>query len=368
MQQPDKSQGAAVAELRERYASLFQSPDLLPWQLDMAGARMLLALVSESVYRDTGFLDQRLNLDGKLQALWVPLERILADQRSIAPSPPTPARFIFHVGHCGSTLLSRLLAENSGLLPLREPLSLRSLAESERLLHGPGAPVTRTEWQSLMELLLRLLSRVYRDGQRALIKPSSSCNNLIGPLLASNREHKAVFLYLNLRSYLASVLRPQSRGALHAFAKERAFDVHRFMPDAGISPEDLTPARLGAMNWATSMAYLIQAQGDESLSARIRVMEFEAFLQDPIDVLTELFIFLGHPVARETAAAILQGGHMGRYAKDMRIGYTPELRAEDLQQSMQAHRGDIDDAQAWLAGMLERSAALGPLKELVEGN
>lgn len=368
MQQPDQSQGTTVAELRERYASLFLSPDLLPWQLDMAGARMLLALISERVYRDAGFLDQRLNLDGKLQAIWVPLEQILADQRSIAPSTPVPARFMFHVGHCGSTLLSRLLAENPRLLPLREPLSLRTLAESERQLYGPDAPMDRPEWQDLMQLLLRLLARVHHSSQHALIKPSSNCNNLIGPLLASHPEHKAAFLYLNLKSYLASVLRPQSRGALQAFSKERAFDLHHLMPHAGISLEGLSPARLGAVNWATSMAYLAHAQEDRRLSARIRVVEFESFLRNPLDTLEYLFLFLDHPVKRETVVAILQRGHMDRYAKDPRIGYTPELRAANLEQSLQVHRGDIDDAQAWLAALLDREPGLDTLKDLISGD
>ena len=365
MQQPGPSQGAGVAALRERYAALFSTPDLLPWQLDIPGARMLLALVSEPVYRDAGFLDQRLNFDGRLQAIWVPLERIMADQRAAAPSPPAPSRFIFHVGHCGSTLLSRLLAGNPDLLPLREPLSLRTLAEQERLLHGPDAHMTGPEWHDLMGLLLRLLTRVYRDGQYALIKPSSNCNNLMAPLLTADSGHKALFLYLNLKSYLASVLRPQSRGALHVFAKERAFDVHHFMPDAGISLESLSPARLGAMNWATSMAYLVRAQDDANLSARIRIVEFEAFLRNPADTLSELFAFFEHPMQWEAAAGILRSGHMDRYAKDIRVGYTPELRAEDLAQSMRTHREEIDDAHTWLASVIERSPELVPLGDMI---
>jgi len=38
--------------------------------------------------------------------------------------------FIFHAGHVGSTLLSRLLDEAEGVLSLREPLPLRTIAEN----------------------------------------------------------------------------------------------------------------------------------------------------------------------------------------------------------------------------------------------
>ncbi len=364
MQQPGSPPNVDVAQLRERYTSLFQVPDLLPWQLDVSGKRLLLALVTEGTYRDASFLDQRLNLDGKLQAMWVPLERMLADQQ-LAGLKPAEAGFIFHVGHCGSTLLSRLLSENPDLLSLREPLSLRALAESERLLERPGVPVDRTDWQASLGLLSQLLGRTYRHDQKTVIKPSSSCNNLLEPVLASHPGHRAIFLYLNPRAYLANVLRPQSRGALHAFSGERTFDVRRFMPHAGDSFESLAPGRLGILNWSASMAYLMHAKADANLSDRIRVVEFEDFLQDPVDILEELFRFLGKPVNKGSAVAIAAGAHMQRYAKDPSIGYTPELRAEDLRRSMEAHRADIEDALTWLEELLDRAPALTSLKEVL---
>ena len=38
------------------------------------------------------------------------------------------ARWIFHIGHVGSTLVSRLLGELAGVLAIREPRLLRDLA------------------------------------------------------------------------------------------------------------------------------------------------------------------------------------------------------------------------------------------------
>ena len=137
------------------------------------------------------------------------------------------------------------------------------------------------------------------------------------------------------------------------------------MPHADIALETLSPAQLGAVNWATSMAYLTRAQADRGLSARIRVVEFESFLENPVDTLAELFLFLDRPTEREVVGRILQSGHMGRYAKDQRIGYTPELRAADLEQSLQVHRGDIDEAQAWLAGVIRREPGLAMLEGLI---
>ena len=49
-----------------------------------------------------------------------------------AAFPPAARRdvqYIFHIGHVGSTLISRLLGELPGILSLREPLILRVYAD-----------------------------------------------------------------------------------------------------------------------------------------------------------------------------------------------------------------------------------------------
>ena len=367
MQQPGPPQGNAVATLRERYGALFEGPELLPWQLDIPGSRLLLALMDEPRYRSAAFLDQRLNQDGQLQAVWVPLQQVMADARG-SGRRQAPANFLFHIGHCGSTLLTRFLGEDPRLLPLREPLSLRSLAESERLTGAAGAPMGRAGWEALSELLLLLLTRSYGDKQRALIKPSSNCNNLMAPALASHPGHKAVFLYLNLRSYLANLLRPQSRNALYVFTNDRAADLKRFLPGVDIDFDGLAPARLGALNWTASMAQLMHAQDDARLASRVCALEFEDFLRDPAARLMDLSRFLGTAMEPSQVERILASGYMERYAKDLRFPYTPELREADLRQSLEAHGREIDDALDWLADLLAKAPGLAGLEGMLAGS
>src|SRR3990167_10325132 len=97
---------------------------LLPHMADLANDRVLIALVSEADYRAASFLDQRLLTD-RIGREWLPWDA-LPDLGAAAPSPD----FIFHIGHVGSTLVSRLLAEASDVLPLREPMLLRTLAQA----------------------------------------------------------------------------------------------------------------------------------------------------------------------------------------------------------------------------------------------
>jgi len=80
------------------------------------GAVRLVAMDSDS-YRAASFLDDRM-LQAPVDAQVLPWTDIEA---ATAADIRTDARWIFHIGHVGSTLLSRLLGELDGLLALREP-------------------------------------------------------------------------------------------------------------------------------------------------------------------------------------------------------------------------------------------------------
>src|SRR3546814_16003598 len=86
------------------------------WSSDVCSSdlndRVLIALLGEADYRAASFLDQRLLTDrvGREWRAW----NALPDLGAAAPRPD----FIFHIGHVGSTLVSRLLAEVGDAMPL----------------------------------------------------------------------------------------------------------------------------------------------------------------------------------------------------------------------------------------------------------
>ena len=67
---------------------------------------MLLVRTSESAYRQASFLDDRF-LAGDRESLWVPAAELYAAAALIDCA--RPLHFVFHTGHVGSTLVSRLL-------------------------------------------------------------------------------------------------------------------------------------------------------------------------------------------------------------------------------------------------------------------
>ena len=97
--------------------------------------------MSAEDYREASFLDDRM--------FEKPRNSYLLKWDQIADAMPadarTDARWIFHIGHVGSTLIARLLGELEGVLSIREPRAFRDLLPRvPRDGAGGGRPVRRT--------------------------------------------------------------------------------------------------------------------------------------------------------------------------------------------------------------------------------
>src|SRR5881628_4264861 len=90
-----------------------------------AGMVRLIAMDCEA-YRAASFLDDRL-LQTPVDAQIVPWPQV---EEAMSGELRHDASWIFHIGHVGSTLLSRLLGEIERVLAIREPRLLRDLALS----------------------------------------------------------------------------------------------------------------------------------------------------------------------------------------------------------------------------------------------
>lgn len=81
-----------------------------------------------------------------------------------------PCGFIFHVGRCGSTLVSRLLGLVSGVLAVREPQAINTLLEW-------GAPsLDESEQVRILRLLVRALGRIRFGDEACFVLKLSSWN------------------------------------------------------------------------------------------------------------------------------------------------------------------------------------------------
>src|SRR4051812_12611575 len=101
--------------------TVFGSPDHHLFCFD--GDQAIFQPMDRAAYRRTIFLDRRIKPAGG-DAYAFPVDRLTAHAgRMTVPR----TGWIFHVAHCGSTLLARALDLTDRSLVLREPLALRQI-------------------------------------------------------------------------------------------------------------------------------------------------------------------------------------------------------------------------------------------------
>lgn len=315
------------------------TPRWFPHLLDPLRDVLLLVEKDEEEYRQAAFLDERsLRPDRARQA--VEWGHVAAALRAGARRD---AHYIFHIGHVGSTLISRLLGELPGFFSLREPLILRVLADmagesgQDEALWGPEMLAERVDGARA------LLSRTLRPGQRAIVKATSSASE-IGARLAGP-GCGALLLFARPERYAATILAgPNSRRELAMASQERLKRLHRRSGERRWRLWEMAEgARLG-LAWAVEMASLVEAA--EEMRGSPMWIDFDDFLADPAARLGEVALSFGGSAGEGAALA----GHplMRRYSKATEHEYSASLRDELIAEASREHAGVLAAALAWI--------------------
>ena len=305
---------------------LAQSPDFLWQDLDLVNRRGLVAKFDEAGYRRASFLDQRAFQQQTLAA-WLSLDDIRRHTQQLKPPAP---HAIFHVSHCGSTLVSRLLAELPGCMPLREPLVPLALAQEKRELPRPAARLDEAGWRALLEASLNTLSRVYRPHDRVLLKFTSACGNLLPDFLGRNTDSHALLLHADLETWLTVMMRGQNvRGNGRFYAQVWLKDLHALTGRSDIRLAALTDAEQFAINWLMGMSHFGRAQQD--YGARVQRLDFADLLASPAPELERLARLFGLDASK--AAAVTAGPLMSSYAKRPDERFDAATREKELEES-----------------------------------
>lgn len=317
-----------------------QSPALLPQVLDLANDRVMLLELTQADYRAASFLDQR--------AMTPERRRHWAGWAELEAATPTraDADFIFHIGHVGSTLVSRLLGELRTVFALREPLILRSLAEIALVRDRPESPWPPQAFAPRLRAVIAWLSRAFDPAQRALVKATSFAGELAADTLAAG--NRAIFMTVSPERYIETILAGEnSRQELAMLSGQRLVRLHRRLGAEPWKLWELPEAQRAALGWACETATLAEAARDAA-SGQLLWLDFDAFLADPARRLCEAAEFLGHELSARDAQAIVAGPIMRRYSKAPEHGYSPELRAELLAQVRRERGREISEALEWL--------------------
>ncbi|MGN6059152.1 MAG: hypothetical protein ACTHOI_11295 [Sphingomicrobium sp.] len=305
--------------------------------LDPSAGVVRLVAMDRHAYRMASFLDDRL-MQQVVDAQIVPWPLIEA---AMAGDCRRDARWIFHIGHVGSTLVSRLLGELQDVLALREPRLLRDLALSP--------PEVRSHY---LPPVPKLMSRTFGPGEHACVKATSFVSEIAPELVPPGG--RALFMFATPANYIASILAGEnSVKELHMLAPSRAQRLQRRVSTLGPARND---AEMAAVAWACEMTAL-EAAADAMPDRHMAWADFDEMLEAMPEQLGRVCTFFRFAAEADAIRFAAEGPLMTRYSKALEYDYSAQLRHELIAEAAAQYRSQIDGALA----MLEASAAKSPL-------
>jgi hypothetical protein len=325
-------------------ATLARSPELFPHALDPRSDSVSLIRLAEADYTKASFLDGRI-AGPQTSVQTAPF----AEVQAAAADLPEACDYIFHIGHVGSTLLSRLLGAHPSVFALREPAILRTLAQIRAEAFWNDAKL-----EAHLSTFLKLWSRTFRPDQRALLKATSFASELAAPILSRPARPKAIFMFVPPAEFLASILGAEnSPREAQAMASSRAARLNKRL-GANIRAETLSVGEMTALGWVCEMTALTAAP-----SERVLWLDFERFLADPAVALAVCFAHLNIAASPDQIQGIVSGPDMRRYSKAQEFDYDAQLRAAVLAQARAQCGPEIKRGLDWLENAAAQYPAIG---------
>lgn len=335
-------------------------PRYFPHTLDIAARRVLMLDLPVETYLAESFLDDRLFQAGP-RGGWLGEADFLAITRTL-PVPENAPGFIFHVGHCGSTLISRLLAA-LGAFPVREPVPLRVLADARCEADKPWDPLGEDRYRALINAFVRSWARRPDGTDTMIVKATSLSSGLARDLMATAPGAGALVLRIPLQAYLAALLAPDEPSAdLMRGARVRLSRLASLCGgDPGVRLHALSPGELAALSWLAEAATLAELHRTEP--DRVMALDFEDFLSRPGETLHGVAAHFGLPASPEDAERAITSPIMSRYSKSPDQGFTPGDRAAQQADSAARNAGEIAKGRVIVEGLVRRYEGLAGVSD-----
>jgi hypothetical protein len=343
--------GSALPDLK---TLLPVSPDAYPQAVDLVRGLVLVIRMDARAYRAASFLDDRI-LGPTTEGAWIPGPVVTQAARRVTGGKPL--HFIFHTGHVGSTLLSRLLDEAGDVLGLREPLPLRTLADARDVLEKPESLLAAPQFESLLDMLLSLWRRGYDATRAVVVKATSSAGRLAPALLGRSPASRAVYLNLAAEPYLATLLGGANSGQDlrgHGPGRMRRLLVGRELPVAPLHA--LSAGELAALGWLVEG--LSQAAALQAAGGRVLPLDFDGLLADVPGAVARVLAHFGLPHDDASIEAIARSGVLLQYSKAPGVPFPPGERAARLAEARREHAAEIAKGLAWLERLAGADATL----------
>jgi hypothetical protein len=295
---------------------LFSSPD--HYLQSFEGDSAIFVPMDRAAYHRSTFLDHRISPAAN-RSMRLPLAALDGDGRR-----PGATGWIFHVAHCGSTLLARALDDPSLNLVLREPLALRQQA---------FAP-DRTR----LALTAAMLSKRYRTDLPTIVKSNVPVNFLLPEIVAMDPDAHAIFLYSSLNDYLLAILRSENhRGWLQRVTAQLAV----YLGDLSA----LSDAERCAALWLAQVRAFTAAI---AVMPNARALDSEAFFAAPRPTLEAAAAHLAVPMSEAMIDSAVAGPLFATYSKNPELPFDNEARLARRAELEAPLAPELAEGQRWI--------------------
>lgn len=307
---------------------LFASPDHYLHSFD--GDDVIFVPMDRAAYQRSIFLDGRISPAAN--------QSMRRSVKTLAPLPRGSARtgWIFHIAHCGSTLLARALDQRDSNLVLREPLALRQSAL--------GRDAAR------LELIRRMLSKRYMPDAPTIAKANVPVNFILPELAAITPDDPAVLLYCSLTDYLLAILRSDDH---RIWLRRVTGQLAASLGDLSSLPD----AELAAALWLAQMKAFSRATND---LAGARALDAELFFAHPEEVLKAAARHLNVAITDRSIAATVASPMFSTYSKNPAVPFDNAARVARRTALAASLAGEVEQAKRWIertAGKPEEATA-----------
>lgn len=322
---------------------LFESPDLFLLSLEENDA--IFIDMDRDAYHRSIFLDGRIS--PRAQRLTrVPL-RQLEDLSSRYPLGE--AGYIYHVAHCGSTLLARALDLPQSNLVLREPMALRQLGVlGAAHFDDPGET-----WRRRARLAHQMLARRYAKGAASIVKANVPVNFIVPHFDDLAGGPPSIAIYFSLEDYLIAILRSPNH---RRWVENVSGEVRPAIAALTGAAAPASSAAAAALLWLAQMRVYHRLMEKNPRAASLNA---EDLFNRPGETIAAAFAHFGQPQAPGVVEAIAGSELFARYSKNPKVAFTNEARL----QRKRAMRAEIGAELAEARAAIERLEATHTLPE-----
>ena len=258
-----------------------ERPNVTPYCLDHNNRRMIFAETPPEINLSDAPFYYQAQYEAATRLIAIPYDRVheIATRK---PGCSAELIFIFSVGRCGSTLLSKMWSRLDDTDSLSEP----DVFSAVNYLNGEGR-LTEREAVQLLGTTLRLVNRSARAQKRLVIKFRAQCIGIAELMYRQYPIASFIFMYRNAIDCVDSYLRVFGALPLPGHVFRRAF------PYAQSQPEKYQRlSRLGQ----PMLVWLVCAHSYLRLRERglpFVAIKYEALVQKPHDSAERLFAHCG---------------------------------------------------------------------------